>query len=85
MATAPGGVLVRDSKDAEGPHLEFTEQAWRAFTEDIKDGEPHAGVAASRIADVRSIPLAAAFPGADLSRVVPPAAPVPVAAFSSAL
>jgi hypothetical protein len=41
--------------------------------------------AVSHIRDVRSIPLAAAYPAADLGRVVPPVAPVPVAAFSSAI
>jgi hypothetical protein len=31
-AVAPGGVRVRDSKDAAGPQLAFTGASWSAFT-----------------------------------------------------
>jgi hypothetical protein len=32
-------VAVRDSKDREGPELEFTGPAWSAFVEAIKHGQ----------------------------------------------
>lgn len=32
-------VLVRDSKDPDGPHLRFTIPEWDAFTAGVKDGE----------------------------------------------
>lgn len=32
----PGIVVVRDSKDPDGPNLALTEQAWSAFIERIK-------------------------------------------------
>jgi hypothetical protein len=31
VASAPGAVHVRDSKDKEGPQLAFTSIEWRAF------------------------------------------------------
>jgi len=31
-ATCPHGVLVRDSKDPDGPRLSFAPADWRAFT-----------------------------------------------------
>ncbi|MGH3800581.1 MAG: DUF397 domain-containing protein [Pseudonocardiaceae bacterium] len=31
VAPAPAGVLVRDSKDADGPALAVTTTAWRTF------------------------------------------------------
>jgi hypothetical protein len=31
VAPAPGRVLVRDSKDPDGPALAFPSTAWRAF------------------------------------------------------
>jgi hypothetical protein len=34
-----GFVLVRDSKDREGPRLALSDQAWSAFVEGIKQGE----------------------------------------------
>jgi len=34
-----GFVLVRDSKDRQGPRLALTDQAWSAFVEAIKQGE----------------------------------------------
>ena len=34
-----GFVLVRDSKDREGPRLAPSDQAWSAFVEGIKQGE----------------------------------------------
>ena len=32
-------VLVRDSKDREGPRLALSDQAWSAFVDGIKQGE----------------------------------------------
>ncbi|MCX0244194.1 DUF397 domain-containing protein [Streptomyces drozdowiczii] len=32
VAAAPAAVLVRDSKDAQGPLLAFAEHAWADFT-----------------------------------------------------
>ena len=39
-AARPGqrGVLVRDSKDPEGPKLAFTAREWKTFTRNIKAG-----------------------------------------------
>ncbi|WP_037913173.1 DUF397 domain-containing protein [Actinacidiphila yeochonensis] len=31
VATEPGAVLVRDSKDKQGPHLTFSTEAWSRF------------------------------------------------------
>jgi hypothetical protein len=31
VATSPEAILVRDSKDPEGPHLTLTPEAWTAF------------------------------------------------------
>jgi hypothetical protein len=31
VATAPEAILVRDSKDPDGPHLTLTPAAWTAF------------------------------------------------------
>lgn len=39
----PRAVAVRDSKDAAGPKLAVTPDAWRAFTRQIKSG--HLGLA----------------------------------------
>jgi len=36
VAAAPGAVLVRDSKDSEGPRLAFSPQAWEAFAGRVK-------------------------------------------------
>jgi hypothetical protein len=36
--TAPGSVLVRDSKDRGGPVLAFSALAWRRFTAGIRGG-----------------------------------------------
>lgn len=33
---APGPVLVRDSKNPDGPRLAFTPAAWRAFLESLR-------------------------------------------------
>ncbi|MGH4011564.1 MAG: DUF397 domain-containing protein [Pseudonocardiaceae bacterium] len=35
IAPAPAGVLVRDSKNADGPVLAVTTTAWRAFLSTI--------------------------------------------------
>jgi hypothetical protein len=34
-----GFVLVRDSKDREGPRLALSDQAWSAFVQGIKQGQ----------------------------------------------
>ncbi|MGH3738910.1 MAG: DUF397 domain-containing protein [Micromonosporaceae bacterium] len=39
VATLPDRVLVRDSKDPDGPRLTFTRGEWRAFIDGIADGE----------------------------------------------
>jgi hypothetical protein len=39
VATAPDGMLVRDSKDPDGPVLVFARDSWLAFVEDVKAGE----------------------------------------------
>jgi Domain of unknown function (DUF397) len=39
VTNAPGVVGVRDSKDAHGPVLAFTPDAWSAFTEHVKGGQ----------------------------------------------
>ncbi len=36
-ARLPSSVLVRDSKDPDGPRLEFTATQWRAFLAAVKD------------------------------------------------
>jgi Domain of unknown function (DUF397) len=36
---AGGGVAVRDSKDADGPILRYTDAEWRAFLHGAKGGE----------------------------------------------
>ena len=36
----PGGVGVRDSNDPGGRALVFTTAAWRAFTGQVKSGDP---------------------------------------------
>ncbi|MFI5621505.1 DUF397 domain-containing protein [Streptomyces sp. NPDC051567] len=33
VATRPGAVYVRDSKDDQSPHLAFAPQAWAGFVE----------------------------------------------------
>lgn len=38
VATAPGAVLTRDSKDKAGPVLTFSEADWRTFAGDLKAG-----------------------------------------------
>jgi Domain of unknown function (DUF397) len=39
VATLPSIVLVRDSKDREGPELTVSDQAWSAFVQGIKHRE----------------------------------------------
>ena len=39
LASAPGLVLIRDSKDQQGPVLALTPDQWRAFTAGIRHGE----------------------------------------------
>lgn len=39
VATVPGTVFVRDSKDPHGPKLTFTPDEWSAFIDGAKDGE----------------------------------------------
>jgi len=36
VATVPGAVLVRDSKDTDGARLAFSAAAWRAFAARVK-------------------------------------------------
>lgn len=38
IAELPDKVLVRDSKDPDGPQLRFTSEAWRGFIGEVKDG-----------------------------------------------
>ena len=39
VARLPNGTAVRDSKDAGGPILRFSAEAWRAFLDGVKSGE----------------------------------------------
>jgi hypothetical protein len=39
VAPLPGGVAVRDSKNPDGPMLEFTHSEWRAFLAGANKGE----------------------------------------------
>ena len=39
VAFVGGAIVVRDSKQPEGPRLVFTPQEWDAFVEGAKDGE----------------------------------------------
>jgi hypothetical protein len=39
IAERPGQVLVRDSKDQEGPVLAFTPEQWRAFAAAVRRGD----------------------------------------------
>ena len=39
VASLPGGIAVRDSKDPAGPALRFTAAEWSAFTTGIHAGE----------------------------------------------
>jgi hypothetical protein len=41
VATVPGTVAVRDSKDPHGPALAVTGPAWRSFTAQLKTGAHH--------------------------------------------
>lgn len=36
VATRPGMILVRDSKDTDGPKLTFDREAWSAFAATVK-------------------------------------------------
>lgn len=36
VATAPGAVLVRDSKDPDGSRLTFSPDTWRTFADRVK-------------------------------------------------
>jgi hypothetical protein len=38
VATAPDAILVRDSKDPNGPRLAVTPAAWSAFTDTVRSG-----------------------------------------------
>jgi hypothetical protein len=38
VAAAPGAVLVRDSRNPDGPHLAFGPDIWRAFADRVKTG-----------------------------------------------
>jgi hypothetical protein len=39
VAEADGLVLIRDSKDPDGPRLSFISGEWRAFLDGIRNGE----------------------------------------------
>jgi hypothetical protein len=39
VATLSSGVAVRDSKDPDGPMLQFDRAAWTAFVAAVKTGE----------------------------------------------
>jgi len=39
VATLPGTIAVRDSKDPDGPVLLLDPQAWHAFTTSLKAGD----------------------------------------------
>jgi len=39
VASLKEGVVVRDSKDPDGPILRFTHSEWRAFIGGAQDGE----------------------------------------------
>ena len=36
---AKNNIVLRNSKDASGPRLKFTEQEWGAFINGVKNGE----------------------------------------------
>ncbi len=38
IAPFPNGMVVRDSKDPDGPILRFSADAWRAFVREVKAG-----------------------------------------------
>jgi Domain of unknown function (DUF397) len=40
VASLPDGIVgVRDSKDSDGPVLQFTSSEWRAFVGGVRNGE----------------------------------------------
>jgi hypothetical protein len=39
VAAVPGAVLVRDSKDPDGPRLALGRAAWEAFAASLRAGE----------------------------------------------
>lgn len=39
VARVAGGVLVRDSKQPDGPTLAFTDDQWTAFTDAVRNGD----------------------------------------------
>jgi predicted secreted Zn-dependent protease len=43
VASAPGVVLIRDSKDQHGPVLAVTPAQWQAFAAGIRGGEYNLG------------------------------------------
>ncbi|MGH3192429.1 MAG: DUF397 domain-containing protein [Streptosporangiaceae bacterium] len=42
VAGGSGAVLVRDSKDPDGPRLAFVPAAWKAFAQSVRAGAPGA-------------------------------------------
>ena len=42
VATPPEAVMVRDSKDRQGPMLSFTTNRWAGFVRAVKSGTFHA-------------------------------------------
>jgi Domain of unknown function (DUF397) len=41
VATLPGAVFVRDSKNPDGPRLAFGHSVWEAFAASLRAGERH--------------------------------------------
>jgi hypothetical protein len=39
VAVLPDGIVVRDSKDADGPVLRFTSDEWDAFIREVRSGK----------------------------------------------
>ena len=39
LARLPATILVRDSKDPDGPEITFTAAGWRAFARRVKAGQ----------------------------------------------
>ena len=37
-AAGPDAVMIRDSKDPDGPRLAFDHDTWRGFIEDVRHG-----------------------------------------------
>jgi hypothetical protein len=72
VATVPGAVLVRDSKNPDGPRLAFGREAWEAFASAIKSRLQRNNPGQSRLLKrLTGLPAFPAGEGSDL----PPATP----------